>query len=198
MKKKILIIGGSGFIGKAAAEFLVKKGYDVTATYYKSRKELIKNKNINFKPLDLKSKTFNKKIVFKNYDFIIFAGGYIDHSELKQGGIETFETHFLSLVKISQHIDFKKIKKFIYLGSGDQYEKCKSPVKENDANGSLPSTMYSLSKSLAENYLDFLHLNYGLQYVSLRLFLIYGPEQKKDRLIPYVISTLLQMKYVKK
>lgn len=93
---------------------------------------------------------------------------------------------------MSQYIDFKKIQKFIYLGSGDQYGKCNSPVKEDDTYNSRPLTTYSLSKSLAENYLDFLHLKYGLQYISLRLFLIYGPKQKKDRLIPYVISTLFK------
>ena len=166
LKKKILIIGGSGFIGQAAAEFLSAKGYEVTATYYQSNKKLLKNKKVNYEKLNLKSEKFNTKIVFKNYDFIIFAGGYIDHSELNEGGIETLKTHFLSLIKISQYIDFKKIKKFIYLGSGDQYGKCNSPVNEDDTYNSRPLTTYSLSKSLAENYLDFLHLKYGLQYIS--------------------------------
>ena len=38
MKKKILILGGSGFIGRHLAEFLINKGWNVTVTTFSKKK----------------------------------------------------------------------------------------------------------------------------------------------------------------
>ena len=42
MKKKILIFGGSGFVGINLAKFLLKKNYNILCTYFKKKpKKLI-------------------------------------------------------------------------------------------------------------------------------------------------------------
>ena len=37
MKKKILIFGGSGFVGINLAKYLLKKNYNVLCTYYQKK-----------------------------------------------------------------------------------------------------------------------------------------------------------------
>lgn len=52
---------------------------------------------------------------------------------------------------------------------------------------------YAASKWAAAGYTKMFHSLYGLETVVLRLFMVYGPSQKDGRkLIPYVISSLLQ------
>ena len=53
MNSKILVLGGSGFIGSNIIENLVKKkNYIITATYFK-RKPIIRAKNLNYIKINL-------------------------------------------------------------------------------------------------------------------------------------------------
>ena len=76
MKNKVLIIGGTGFIGYHLIKSLRKKNYDITSiSVDKTTKNRIKNVKYIF--LD-----FTKKLkVLDNYffDIVINLGGYVDH-----------------------------------------------------------------------------------------------------------------------
>ena len=62
MNKKILIIGGTGFIGSHLVNFLKKKNFDITSVL---RNKFIKNKNLNVKYIFF---DFSKKKNFKILD----------------------------------------------------------------------------------------------------------------------------------
>ena len=71
MKKKILICGGTGFIGRNLVENLSKnKNFQVYATYNTTKK--IKINNVKWIKGDLRKDSFSKKIT-KNIDVVIQA-----------------------------------------------------------------------------------------------------------------------------
>ena len=189
MKKKILILGASGFIGGRLVQECIKKKWKV---YYgaKNKKNFKKHDNLIFCKIDLLKHNFNsiKKI---KVDYVIFAAGYVNHSLLLDKKKEILNEHFFSLIKIIDILKNSNIKKFIYLGSADEYGNQKSPLKEDLLEFS--KTSYTLAKTLASKYLLAMNKMYNFPSVILRVFLVYGPFQKK-RFIPNVILNCLRNK----
>ena len=63
------------------------------------------------------------------------------------------------------------------------------PISETDPV--QPNNPYALSKHIAEQLCAFYCQFYGVPVVSLRLFNVYGPGQREDFLVPFVIRQIL-------
>ncbi|MDC1096799.1 NAD-dependent epimerase/dehydratase family protein, partial [Pelagibacteraceae bacterium] len=79
IKKKLLIIGGAGYIGSVLSPSLVQAGYQVTVLdnlIYNQKKFKISNKNFKFILGDLRNKKIINNLV-KNNDIIILLAGLV-------------------------------------------------------------------------------------------------------------------------
>ena len=170
MKKKVLIIGGYGFIGRNLCKTLSKKKFEVTAIVKKINKDKKYFKNINLLKCDISnSKKLDKKIN-KKYNVIINCSGNINHSNKK----ETYSSHYNGLKNILQSCKKVKPDLFIQLGSSLEYGNIKSPHKE--LLKCYPISHYGKAKYLATNYLI---RSFIKTYLIFRLYQLYGPHQKK-------------------
>ena len=77
MTKKVLIIGGSGFLGKNIIRRCIKNNWKVFATHHKN-----KPKDNSFESFffDLSKPKIPKKFNIK-FDYVFFCAGEIDHSD---------------------------------------------------------------------------------------------------------------------
>jgi nucleoside-diphosphate-sugar epimerase len=92
----------------------------------------------------------------------------------------------LSLINITSVISRKRLKKFIQIGSSDEYG-IQNPIQvENDKDD--PRTPYAFSKSASTQFLKMLKNSENFPVVTLRLFLVYGPGQDENRFVPYIIN----------
>lgn len=187
--KKALILGGSGFIGSHIARNLLKKGFQVHTTGYTQELDLKNANHIHYKICLSDQKKINK-ILPKSYDYVINASGYIDHSDFLSGGKEVFDSHFTQIRNIIDHLNTSKLKRFINLGSSDEYGNQNIEVGEDQT--AKPFSPYSLGKYFLNTLLQFLHKHHNFPFTSYRLFLVYGPNQKTDRFLPYVINSCLK------
>ena len=185
--KKILIVGGTGFIGYyLAKKCLRKKWHVVSFSKNKPRKER-HLKKIIYLTGDLSNLKDLKKIN-QNYDYVVNLGGYVDHNNKTK----TYNSHFIGCKNLAKIFLRKKINSFIQIGSSGEYGKFKSPQIE--LSGGNPKSIYARSKLLASNYLLNLFKKTKFPVTILRLYQAYGPGQDINRFIPIVIDACLRNK----
>ena len=190
MKKcKILITGGTGFIGYHLAKKCLKLNWKVDSISTKLPSIRRKLKKVNYILLDISKKNLFRKLSH-DYDYIVNLAGYVDHSKNKQ----ITKTHFNGCKNLANFFLNTKIKKFIQIGSSIEYGQEKSPQKENNKKFKKTSSVYGSAKLLSTKYLLNLKKKYNFPSVILRLYLVYGPNQKANRIIPITILNSIQNK----
>lgn len=188
LNKNILIIGGSGFIGSHLCSAAKSKGMNVTNISLKKQVKGVQNYNFNISSKD----SFQADIKKKKFHYIINCGGYINHSDFSLGGDNIIEQHLGGLYNLINLLDLKELIRLVQLGSSDEYGLINAPQSEDDK--CFPSTPYSYSRYSASKFLEMLGKNNNLKFTTIRLFLVYGPNQKKDRFLPYVINSFIENK----
>ena len=183
MKKKILILGGTGFIGYHLAKESLKRGFNVTSISKNNPTKKRYLKNVNYLTVDISKKNLIKKKIKKDFEYIVNLSGYVDHLDKKK----TFKSHYIGCKNIINHFKNSKIKAFIQIGSSMEYGLAKSPHKENIK--CKPLSVYGKAKFLATRYLLNLYKNQKIPVTILRLYQVYGPKQDLNRFIPIVINS---------
>ena len=188
MKKKILIVGGTGFLGYHLARKCLSKKWEVTSISTNRPKKIRYLKKVKYIFLDISKKKLIKKKIKKNYDYIVNFGGYVNHSEK----LKTYQSHYLGCKNLCDFFLTKKIKSFIQIGSCVEYGNKKSPQQESSKINikNLKST-YGKAKLLATNYLLKQYKINNFPSTILRLYLVYGPRQDFNRFIPLTIKGCL-------
>ena len=182
MIKKVLVIGGSGFIGSNIVKRCLKLNWKVYSTYYKKK---LKNDRVNSFFLDLSKPKIPKKFNIY-YDHVFFSAGDIDHEDYNSKKI--LNEHFYSVLELTNKL---KTKNFYYFSTADEYKTTKQKLDEVKSKIFL-KTYYALAKHLASQYLLTLHKKSIFNVIIFRVFIVYGPGQNTYRLIPNIISNLLK------
>ena len=114
MKKKILVLGGLGFLGSHVAEELSYKNYGVTI--FDKKKPKFTNKKIKYLCADINNKKLLNKAI-KNCDVIFYFADIADISESKLDYMKTINQNIIGLVDILEMCKNSKVKDFIYASS---------------------------------------------------------------------------------
>jgi len=189
--KKILVIGGTGFIGSHLIKRLKDmKTYNIVSISKKKQNKKNSNK-LKYFYLDIRNfRSLKKKLKNNfNFDYVVNLGGYINHS--KTDGDKIFNEHVICLVNLFKLLSKKRLKNFIQIGSSAEYGMSNNTSESTREN---PLTFYSAGKVAATQISQMLFFNEKIPITVLRFFQVYGPGQKDDRLIPYVIKSCLKNK----
>ena len=125
--KKLLVVGGTGFIGYHIIKEAKKRKWNVTSISLGKPKVKRFHKKVNYKLVDIRDYNSLKKKINDNYDFVVNAGGYGKHPDFNRSGQRLFNSHFSGLINLVKILSKKKLKKFIQIGSSAEYGKIKSP-----------------------------------------------------------------------
>jgi UDP-glucose 4-epimerase len=160
--KKVVVIGGSGFLGSHVADTLSDNGYKVTiydsqpSSWIRSDQQLIVGNILDFDNLN---QAINGSDVV--YNFAALA----DLNKAINQPLRTAEINILGNVHALEACRLNGIKRFVY----------GSTVYVNSREGSF----YRCSKQAAENYVEEYQKVYGIEYTILRYGSLYGPRSNE-------------------
>ncbi|MCX2836734.1 GDP-mannose 4,6-dehydratase [Salinimicrobium sp. MT39] len=191
---KILVTGAAGFIGSHTAERLQQEGYEVIGVdnfsdYYdvslkKINTESLYEIGIEVIKMDLRE-TGDYKLLPSDFDFILHFAA--------QPGISsesTFDEYFSNNVSATQHLlEFAEknpnLKHFFNISTSSVYG-LEATFPETVAP--KPASWYGVSKLAAEQLVLAKSRAKELKASSLRLFSVYGPRERPEKLYTKLIA----------
>ena len=177
-KQKVIVFGGSGFIGSHVADFLSKSGYDVTVFDIKPSKYLKSDQKMMVG--DISDLDRVKEVVI-NSDIVYNFAGISDIDEAKKSPLETIKNDILGNANILESLKDRSVKRYVFASTLYVY--------------SNTGTFYKDSKTACELYINDYSKIYGIPYTILRYGSIYGPRtNQKDRIYILVKQALTEGK----
>lgn len=169
---KILILGGSGFIGSYLAQSLSGKNHVTILSQSK-----IKHKGLNceYNVFSYSEKNLLEYLSQNSFDVIHFLSGnpHPSYSEVDSlVDIDLTIKPVLSILMVLRKISYKGI--IWFSSSVAVYGKC-SDEHLSERSKCLPLSNYAVAKITVENYARHYSENYGLKIGVYRIFSTYGP-----------------------
>lgn len=180
---KLVITGGAGFIGSNLAFHLKSLGYDVIAVDNFARPSgyglyLLDLNDIKIVRADIRDIAKVKEAVGR-FDVLIHAAAYINVAESIEKPVEYTDVNVKGTVAMLHLAVKSNAKRFIYISSAAVYgEPIKLPIDEGHPTN--PISPYGATKLAAEYFVKTFNIAYGLEYIILRLFNVYGPGQSPN------------------
>ncbi len=175
-KKKLLVIGGTGFIGYHLLKYAIKLGwkcYSISRNQPKKKRKVKKVKYFFF-DIRIKKKFTNK--VLKEYNYIV------NLSDIQLNHLNLFLEN--------------KPGKFLHVGSSAEYGNLKKqPLKESSI--CKPVSKYGKKKlKITKNLIKKFERNF-FPLIIIRLFQIYGSNDYSNKIVPFAIKNCLKDKKFK-
>ena len=204
--KKVIVTGGSGFIGSNLVKFLIKKNYFVinidnlsySANPYNLR--AIKSKNYKFFNIDINNKNKIVKVLKKfkpDGIFNLAAETHVDRSI--DNPINFINTNIVGVFNLLQAIRKylskcnKKIK-LVHISTDEVYGDIKLGKRSNENFSYNPSSPYSASKASADHLIKSYIRTFKIPAIISNCCNNYGPRQFPEKLIPKLIYNILNNK----
>lgn len=203
--KKIIVTGGSGFIGSNLVDFLIKKKFFVInldkLTYSsnkyqnslrdKTKYKLIKVDIVNKKRIIEIIKKYKPKVIFN-----LAAETHVDRSiDDPSNFIHTNINGTFKLLESLRFLQNKKITpKLIHVSTDEVYGDIKNGLRSNEKHKYEPSSPYSASKASADHLVKSYIRTYKLKAVISNCCNNYGPYQFPEKLIPKMILNIFNNK----
>jgi len=200
MKKKILITGGSGFIGSHMVRHLLNKNYEIAiTTKYDSIYENIRlyslwNK-IKIIECDLRHSNSIKKINDFNPKIILHFAAYNDVKGSFLNYNEALESNTIGTANLLENLN--KYEQFIYISTSEVYGYQKKGLLFNEKLLPHPISPYSIGKYAGELYAQ-MHMKHMEKPIKiLRPFNVFGETQSEKAVISELVEKFLNNSVVK-
>lgn len=202
--KNIIVTGGSGFIGSNLINYLIKKRYFVinldklTYASNKYRDKIRNNQNYKLIKIDINNKNKIFKIIKRYQPKVIFNLAAETHVDRSIDGPENFiKTNIngtFNLLESLRLLKKKNIKpKLVHISTDEVYGDIKNG-RSDELYQYQPSSPYSASKAGADHLVKSYIRTYKLNAVISNCCNNYGPYQFPEKLIPKMISNILNNK----
>ena len=203
--KKIIVTGGSGFIGSNLIEYLIKKKYFVInidkLSYAANSYNLINidKKNYRFIKADINNRKKILKILNKFQPSAIFNLAAETHVDRSIDDPKDFiNSNILGVYNLLETIKAytkrrKKKLKLIHISTDEVYGDILSG-RSNENFAYKPSSPYAATKASADHLIKAYIRTYNIPAIITNCSNNFGPRQFPEKLIPKIIHSILNNK----
>tara|TARA_Y100001970_G_C14232171_1_gene859340 strand:+ start:1267 stop:2166 length:900 start_codon:yes stop_codon:yes gene_type:complete len=183
--KTVLITGASGFIGTSLSKFLVKNGnkvYSLGRTPGKYCTEFIS--------ADISDDLVGK---IPKVDLVFHLAAITDMQVVRENPKKVFDVNVVGTINLLKAISNMNINKFIYFSSVAVYGNTSIiPTPENCKF--RPLEFYGYTKYASEFLVENFCSSASINYIILRSYNAYGPNQRENLVLPYMLNSALNGK----
>lgn len=184
LMNKILVTGGTGFIGSNLVPLLIQNGYQVTVFdnlttgKLENLSKIQHHPNFQFVKGDIRCKD-DLAQVSVGVDAVVHLAALIDVTASVADPDLTHEINVTGTLNVLQQATKLGVKKIVFASSTAVYGDVKVlPVKEDSSLH--PLSPYAASKAAGEAYCQAFNRCYGIQAAALRFFNVYGPKNENS------------------
>lgn len=202
----IVVTGGAGFIGSNLIRTLFKNDPPVSITcidcfdpFYSADllqlniRDLKTIPGFQFLYIDIAATTTPElcELIPREVDVIINMAAKAGVRPSINNPMAYLQTNIIGLQQMLDFAKEKKIKQFVFASSSSVYGiNDHYPWKENEQL--LPVSPYAMSKLSGEMLGHVYSKLFGIRFIALRLFTVYGPSQRPDLAIHKFIKAMLK------
>ena len=186
MKKKILIIGGNGFIGTNLSKELAEQGYDVTS--FDLAEPLCRNDKVKYISGDFFNDDTLEKIT-DDAEVIIHAISTVNPGNSNIRYMTGYERDFIQTVKLCSMVTEKKLKMIFLSSGGTVYgNQTVQPILEDERP--QPINHYGNIKLCIENTIRTFNTQLHTKMLIARISNPYGPGQDYSKGVGFIDAAL--------
>jgi len=199
---KVVITGGSGFIGSHLSDKLIKLGHEVIIIDNLSNgrlnniEHLLDNKNFKFHELDIINLE-DIRPIFKDVDWVFHLAGIGDIVPSIENPKQYYDCNVTGTFNVLESSRAVGVKKIIYAASSTCYG-----IPDNYPTAETadirPQFPYALTKYMGEELIMHWSQTYNIPAISLRLFNVYGPRSRTSGAYGAVFGVFLAQKLAEK
>ena len=206
MQKKLVILGGSGFIGTNLLIKLSKlKNLDLHATFFK-KKNFFRVPNVKYHRIDLSDYSNHSKLkkILKNSDSVFMLAAISSGAKIMENNsLSLFTPNIkfnLNIVDLCYQL---KVNKFVFISSNTVYPVSNRSMREEDVNFSFFEKYYvvgwmKLFTEIICNVYSTKVKESKLKILVVRPSNLFGPFDKYSRTKSKVIASLIRKFYERK
>jgi nucleoside-diphosphate-sugar epimerase len=189
-KKKVLLTGASGLIGKEAIKPLLNAGFEVFAILRTTSSFREKQTNVHW----IKSDLFNDEDIQKicrdiRPEYLLHFAWYTGKDCLTSELNYKLEQASLKMLEIFYKNGGLRA---VYAGTCVEYEFKNIPLKEDSSLN--PSTLYAICKNALREQAELYAKKRNFSFGWGRIFYVLGHQEHEHRLLSYIINSLINNK----
>ena len=200
--KKVLLTGGAGFIGSHLSDKLLAEGWEVTVLdnldpFYDPETKLSNMKShqhdpsFSFIEVDIRDLNSLRQRLSGGYDVIVHLAAKAGVRPSIMDPISYQEVNVAGTHNMLELAKEWSVKQFIFASSSSVYGVNANVPWSEDDHGLLPISPYASTKVSGELLGHVYSHLYGIRFIGLRLFTVYGPRQRPDLAIHRFARLLL-------
>ena len=168
---KVVVFGGSGFLGSHVADELTRRGYETTIYDLRYSPYLQKDQKMVVGDI-LDEEKVNE--VIRDKDIVYHFAGVADIDECAANPVKTIKNNILGTLILLEACKNHKIKRFVFASTLYVYSKAGS--------------FYRSSKHACELIIENYNETYGLPFTILRYSSLYGPRSNEKNWIYRILK----------
>ena len=201
MNKKILLVGGAGYIGTVLTDYFLKKGYKIKcldALIYPKQEvpnKFLKNKNYEFIHGDIRDLiSINKSL--KEVDNIVILAGLVGDPITKKYPKQSEDINYFGIKNFIDNCSDKNIHKLIFVSTCSNYGIINNNQKADENFNLKPLSSYAKHKVEIEKYILSLKNKVSYSPTILRFATAFGlsPRMRFDLTVNHFTKELAEEK----